>query len=148
MGGRVWKHALVATTVVVCTTTATAAESGREATTASPFTHHLANLINAYRAQNGLGPLEVAEDLADLALEHSASMSERRQLSHEGFRARFQRTRSRLCVENVGWNHRTPEALLEGWRLSPAHHRNLLDPGVSRMGIAAAARYVTFFACR
>ena len=40
-----------------------------------------------------------------------------------------------------------PEALLEGWRRSPTHHRNLLDPGVSRMGIAAAARYVTFFAC-
>jgi uncharacterized protein YkwD len=36
---------------------------------------------------------------------------------------------------------------LEGWRHSPEHHRNLLEPKVSRMGIAADARYVTFFAC-
>lgn len=143
-----WKRAVLVTVFVATAGTQAAAQDAREVTTRNPFTRHLADLINAYRAQNGLGPLDIADDLAELAHEHSATMSERRQLSHEGFRARFQRAKSRVCVENVGWNHRTPEALLEGWRMSPAHHRNLLDPGVSRMGIAAAARYVTFFACR
>lgn len=123
------------------------------AATASPaagegFARRLADLINDYRQHQGLEPLSLATDLAELADEHSAAMADRRQLSHEGFRARFQRANSRVCVENVGWNHRTPEALMDGWRQSPEHHRNLLEPKVARMGIAVATRYVTFFACR
>jgi uncharacterized protein YkwD len=112
------------------------------------FARRLADLINDYRLRQGLEPLSLAVDLADLADEHSSAMADRRQLSHEGFRARFQRANSRVCVENVGWNHRTPEALMDGWRQSPEHHRNLLEPKVARMGIAVATRYVTFFACR
>ena len=112
------------------------------------FLHQLGELINGYRQRHGLAPLDLADDLAQLASEHSASMAARRQLSHEGFRSRLQSARSRVCVENVGWNFPTPEGLLEGWRQSPGHHRNLLDPGVSRMGLAVTTRYVTFFACR
>jgi len=36
------------------------------------------------------------------------------------------------------------EAQLEGWRASPGHHRNLLEPKVARMGVAASRSYVTF----
>lgn len=118
------------------------------AASAEGFARRLADLINAYRQSHGLAPLSPADDLAGLADEHSSLMADRRQLSHEGFRGRFQRANSRLCVENVGWNHRTPEALMDGWRQSPEHHRNLLEPQVGRMGIAVATRYVTFFACR
>ncbi|MBI5257176.1 MAG: CAP domain-containing protein [Burkholderiales bacterium] len=120
-----------------------AAPAGSEA-----FTRHLAGLINDYRRAQGLAPLSVAEDLAAIAGEHSSTMAERRQLSHEGFSARFRFTGSKVCVENVGRNYPTPETLLDGWRLSPDHHRNLLEPKVARMGIAATGRYVTFFACR
>jgi uncharacterized protein YkwD len=115
---------------------------------ADTYVRNLAALVNDYRRQNGLEPLDYADDLTALAGEHSANMAEQRQLSHDGFRARFQRASSKICVENVGRNFPTPEALLDGWRLSPAHHRNLLEAKVSRMGIAATARYVTFFACR
>lgn len=111
------------------------------------FGRHLAELINRYRADHGLPPLVVTDDLATLAAEHSVEMATRRELTHEGFYDRFTRTRSRICVENVGRNYPTAEALLTGWRLSPEHDRNLLEPKVARMGIAADARYVTFFAC-
>lgn len=111
------------------------------------FGRHLADLINGYRANHGLAPLAIAQDLVSLAAEHSADMAARRLLTHEGFTERFTRAGSRVCVENVGWNYPTAEALLEGWRHSPDHHRNLLDPKVARMGVVAAARYVTFFAC-
>jgi uncharacterized protein YkwD len=109
---------------------------------------HLAELINGYRASHGLAPLAYTADLAQLAGEHSLSMAGQQQLSHDGFRTRLQRAGSPVCIENVGWNYPTAEALLDGWRLSPAHHRNLLEPRVSRMGIAVQSRYVTFFACR
>lgn len=112
------------------------------------FARHLERLVNEHRARHGLPALEVAAALTLLAAEHSADMAASQRLSHGGFTARLQRARSRACVENVGWNHATPESLLDGWRLSPAHARNLLDPALVRMGVAVSARYVTFFACR
>jgi uncharacterized protein YkwD len=142
----VWRRVLLATVLGAALAPAYAASA--VPAHGDGFVRHLAQLVNEYRERHGLSPLSVTEDLIALAGEHSHDMSQRQQLSHQGFRARFQRANSRVCVENVGWNHRTPEALLDGWRRSPEHHRNLLDPGVARMGIAVATRYVTFFACR
>lgn len=113
----------------------------------SGYVQRLASLINDYRQQHGLSPLRVTDDLASIATEHSTRMADQRRLSHDGFRGRFDRTSARICVENVGWNFPFPEAQLEGWRASPGHHRNLLEPKVARMGLAVAGPYVTYFAC-
>jgi uncharacterized protein YkwD len=115
---------------------------------AEAFVHRLIELVNDYRLEQGLPPLRPADELVALAEEHSEAMAAQRVLTHEGFRARYARAGSKVCVENLGWNHRTAQALLEGWRQSPSHHRNLLNPKVERVGIAARERYVTFFACR
>ena len=45
-----------------------------------------------------------------------AGSAEQRRLSHEGFRTRFDRASSKLCVENVGRGFPTAETLLDGWR--------------------------------
>lgn len=141
---------------------ATAAEKGAEkrlerraeksteqsAERAESFVQQLAALINDYRRQHGLQALLPAAELVSLADEHSEAMAGQRVLTHEGFRDRYARSGSKVCVENLGWNHRSPQALLEGWRQSPGHHRNLLNPKVERVGIAARERFVTFFACR
>lgn len=111
------------------------------------FGNHLAELINRYRQRHGLAPLALAPNLVALASEHSTEMATRGRLTHEGFDHRFKRAGSRVCVENVGWNYATAEALMDGWRHSPAHHRNLLEAQVSYMGVAMNARYATFFAC-
>lgn len=113
----------------------------------SPYVRHLAALINDYRARNGLGPLELAPELNSLASEHTMQMVANRRLSHDGFRDRFDRTQARICVENVGRNFPHAEAQLDGWRASPGHHRNLLEPKVARMGIARHQAFVAFFAC-
>lgn len=112
-----------------------------------PYERHLADLINEYRERHGLAPLQLVADLSELASEHAGRMAELHRLSHDGFRDRFDRTRARICVENVGMNFPHAEAQLDGWRASPGHHRNLLEPKVARMGIARANRYVAFFAC-
>lgn len=125
---------------------ADAADSSRSAS--DGFTQHLAQRINDYRLANGLAPLSWSDELAALAAEHSQEMAAQRQLSHNGFRDRRKRTASRICVENVAHNFPTVETLLAGWRHSPGHQRNLVEPKVERMGLAATARYVTFFACR
>ena len=124
-----------------------ASAAGGSGASAVGYAQRLAELINAYRRDHGLAPLAVADDLASIASEHSVRMADQRRLSHDGFRSRFDRTQARICVENVGWNFPFPEAQLEGWRASPGHHRNLLEPKVARMGLAVSGPYVTFFAC-
>ncbi len=113
----------------------------------TPYVRHLGELINQYRARNGLPPLELVPDLSMIASEHSTEMAQEHRLSHDGFRGRFARTDARICVENVGFNFPFPEAQLDGWRASPGHDRNLLEPKVARMGIAASQTFVRFFAC-
>lgn len=127
---------------------ATGPVSAPPAASAEGYVRHLATLINEYRQRQGLPPLAFADELSALAAEHSDAMATQRRLSHDGFRDRLRRAASRVCVENVGQGYRSAEALLDGWRQSPAHHVNLLADDVARMGIAASARYVTFFACR
>lgn len=127
--------------------TTTVVASPAHAQSTDGFGRHLADLINRYRERNGLAPLTISQDLVALAGEHSASMAAQRQLTHDGFDERYTRASSRVCIENVGWNFQTAESLMDGWRHSPAHHRNLLEAKVARMGIAVAERYVTFFAC-
>ena len=108
----------------------------------------LGKLINDYRAEHNVPPLAPDASLSELAHEHAARMAQDKRLSHYGFEERFAKAGSPRCVENVGWNQRTPEAEFAGWRDSPTHARNLLDPGIARMGIGIQDRYVTFFACR
>lgn len=112
------------------------------------FAAQLGTLINDYRAEHDVPPLAPDGSLSELAHEHAARMAHDKRLSHFGFEERFAKARSPRCVENVGWNQRTPEAEFAGWRDSPTHARNLLDPGIARMGIGIQDRYVTFFACR
>jgi uncharacterized protein YkwD len=123
------------------------AADGTASSRASAYAQHLAQLINEYRSNKGLSPLELVPDLTGLASEHALQMAEERRLSHDGFRDRFDRTRARVCVENVGVNFPHAEAQLDGWRASAGHHRNLLEPKVARMGVAISHSFVTFFAC-
>ena len=109
---------------------------------------HLGKLINDYRAQHDVPPLAPDASLSELAHEHAARMAQDKRLSHYGFEERFAKAGSPRCVENVGWNQRTPEAEFAEWRNSPTHAHNLLDPAIARMGIGIQDRYVTFFACR
>jgi uncharacterized protein YkwD len=68
-------------------------------------------------------------------------------LSHDDFPSRVRRSGIAMCVENVGWNYRSPEDQFDGWRASPGHNLNMLNPRVDRMGIGAVANYITMIAC-
>ena len=111
------------------------------------YSQRLAALVNQYRASHGLPDLIVDTDIVGLAEEHSATMAQAGQLNHDDFPSRVRRSGLPMCVENVGWNYRSPESQLDAWRASPGHNRNMLDPRVERMGIGAASGYVTMIAC-
>jgi uncharacterized protein YkwD len=111
------------------------------------YSQRLAALVNQYRVGHGLPALMVDTTVAGLAREHSAAMAKAGQLNHDDFPSRVRRSGLAMCVENVGWNYRSPEGQFDGWRASPGHDRNMLDPRVNRMGIGTVADYVTMIAC-
>jgi uncharacterized protein YkwD len=111
------------------------------------FVGRVAALINEYRSQHRLDRLTSAAVLEQVAEGHSQHMAQTGQPSHGGFRDRFRQVEGAVCVENIAAHFDTPEAVFEGWRRSPSHHRNLLEPRIVRMGLAARDSYVTFFAC-
>ena len=117
---------------------------------AGGFEAELLVLINGYRTAKGLKALTGSALYDDLAREHSRAMQEQQSLSHDGFDERFQRAAAdgaRSCVENVAWNYETPQSLLDGWRKSAGHNRNMLQRKIRRAGIGRSGQYVTFFAC-
>jgi uncharacterized protein YkwD len=111
------------------------------------YPQRLAALVNQYRVSHGLPALIVDTTIAALAREHSAAMAKAGQLNHEDFPSRVRRSGLAMCVENVGWDYRSPEGQFDGWRASPGHNHNMLDRRVDRAGIGIVADYVTLIAC-
>ena len=118
-----------------------------QAATAGQYEEELLVLINRYRSARKLKPLASSQMYNNLAREHSQAMQEQQSLSHDGFDDRFRRAGSRSCVENVGWNHATPQSQFNGWKKSPGHNRNMLSRKINGAGINKTGPYVTFFAC-
>ena len=129
-------------TLSIC---AMAASAGAE--NDAEYPQRLAMLVNQYRASNGLPALTFDTTVARLAREHSAAMAKAGQLGHDDFPSRVQQSGFSMCLENIGWNYHSPEGQFDGWRKSPGHNRNMLDPKVESVGIGIVADYVTLIAC-
>ncbi|MBT1073260.1 CAP domain-containing protein [Pelotalea chapellei] len=115
---------------------------------AGQFEQDLLVRINSYRAAHKLQPLAASDVLEDLARKHSREMEKSGNLSHDGFKERFERSGSHACVENVGWNHETSLSQFTGWKSSPGHDKNMLSKQITKAGIDKTGPYVTFFACK
>ena len=107
----------------------------------------LLDLISSYRINNALALISFNAHLNSLAAEHSQYMYNQDSLSHDGFYDRAASSGFNYCVENVGWNYSTPEAQFNGWRNSPGHNQNMLNPNIDYAGISKVGSFVTFFAC-
>lgn len=135
---------------LICTTVTLLLLSSVGIARADRFDDDLLGLINRYRSARKLKPLASSPQLVELAGEHSQAMQEQERLSHDGFDGRFKRASAegaRGCVENVGWNQQTPQALFDAWRKSSGHNRNMLDRKIRSAGISRRGTYTTFFAC-
>ena len=114
----------------------------------SLYSQALLEQINSYRKEHDLPPLRFDSRLIELAREHSFFMSQQKRLSHLQFNERFQRSGSRLCVENVGSGSTYALKQFRAWQASPDHDRNMLVADIHKAGIAEVDNYVTFFACQ
>lgn len=114
----------------------------------------LVDLINQYRAQNGVQPLLVDHTLMDLAQDYTDLLDATGQFTHtadgrypwdrirdSGFEYEPGLRGSDIGNENLhfgyssrdGWDD--PQEALEGWINSSGHNRNMLDPDWDRIGV-------------
>jgi len=112
-------------------------------------------MISLYRKNNGLAAVANDPVLQKAAQRQANAMAEAGRLDHNvsgpfGKRIAAAGRGSSYAVENVSAGYETFEAALAGWRRSPPHNENLLEPHVRRMGIATAyapdARYRVYWA--
>ena len=100
------------------------------------------SMISGYRGNNGLGPVIIDPDLMRLASDQAQAMAARDKLDHDAAHPFSERIRksgynASVAVENIGAGYHTLAEAFSGWRDSPPHRANMLNTGVTRMGIAA-----------
>jgi uncharacterized protein YkwD len=100
------------------------------------------SMISGYRRNNGLGVVTLDPELMRLANEQATAMAARGTLDHNvgaPFQERIRKSRfdAAVAVENIGAGYHTLAEAFSGWRDSPPHRANMLNAGVTRMGIAA-----------
>lgn len=113
-----------------------------------------ASMISGYRRNNGLDPVRIDPALMQMAQEQARAMATTNKLGHEvngNFKTRLARAgfTNVMAVENVSAGYHTLAEAFSGWRDSAPHRANMLQSGVSRMGIAAvyspASKYKVFW---
>jgi uncharacterized protein YkwD len=102
-----------------------------------------ATMISLYRKNNGVGPVVVDPDLMRIAEAQSQAMASRNKLDHDVKAPLPKRLQaagypSSMAVENVSAGYHTLAEAFSGWRDSPPHRANMLQMGVTKLGIAAS----------
>jgi len=112
-----------------------------------------AAMISGYRTNNGLNSVTVDPELTKLAQAQANAMAARDKLDHNvirDFGARVRGYDARFAAENIGAGYHTLAEAFSGWRDSPPHRKNMLLPGATHIGIAAAyapqSKYKVFWA--
>lgn len=117
--------------------------NGRDYSKTTLDVEHARTLINEYRKKHGLKPLQLSPELTAAAKAHSRDLARFDRISHYGSdgsnpldRVKRAGYNPRLAAENVGTGQATFEEVLQGWKASPSHNKNLLMADARHMGIA------------
>ncbi|WP_406298602.1 CAP domain-containing protein [Embleya sp. NBC_00888] len=97
--------------------------------------------VNEERASAGCGPVKNDAKLVALARAHSADMAARDYFDHntpEGLTPWDRAEKagvSYLGAENIARGQKTADAVMRAWMNSPGHRRNILDCGLTKLGV-------------
>jgi uncharacterized protein YkwD len=114
-----------------------------------------ASMLSGYRGNNGLPAVTLDPALMRLADAQARAMAAQDKLDHNVIRDFSERLKAggydaRVAAENIGAGYHTLAEAFSGWRDSPPHRQNMLLPGATRIGIAAAyapkSKYRVFWA--
>jgi hypothetical protein len=102
-------------------------------------------LINGYRAQNGLAVLGLDSNLQAAALWLSQDMGSKKYFSHTDSLGRSASQRmtdfgytASTRGENIAAGYATAAAVMQGWKNSPGHNANMLNAAYRAIGIGLA----------
>ncbi len=98
---------------------------------------------SAYRRSQGLGPVTADSRLNALAARQAKAMAQRGRIGHDLIGPLDKRLKGAgyvwlVGVENVSAGYDTFDAALAGWKTSPGHRSNLLEPQATEIGVGAA----------
>jgi uncharacterized protein YkwD len=112
--------------------------------------------LNRDRRANGLRALCCHPGLASVARGHSQDMARRGYFDHtnpDGEEPWDRMQRAGVsgwtnAAENIAYGYDTPDAVQDGWLNSPGHRANIMDPGMTHVGVGVGqepggARYWT-----
>ncbi|QGU03312.1 CAP domain-containing protein [Corynebacterium comes] len=86
-------------------------------------------LLNDYRASRGLNRLNVDPGLTSQARGWSQRMAGGSSFAHSNSNV----------FENIAWNtHAGSDSFFNQWKGSPGHNRNMLEAGVTKVGVGVA----------
>lgn len=117
------------------------------------FEQKIIDATNAFRAQNGLGALKPTVQLLVVAQNHARNMARQDRFGdsdHNGHVLDGRSFEDRIAVsgypfaraaENVGYQLNKGDAagaMMDGWKHSSGHRRNMLTPEITEIGVGAA----------
>lgn len=88
------------------------------------------DLVNAYRAQNGLSQLTSLDEGSRQAANHNVHMIENEEVCHDDFAIRYNALveieHAKAVSENVAFGYSSAEAVVNAWINSDGHRENML----------------------
>ncbi|ESA32232.1 scp-like extracellular [Leptolyngbya sp. Heron Island J] len=110
--------------------------------TSSEFAQEVLSLTNEFRAEHGLSPLTMSQELTITAQNYAQLMAEQDFFSHIGTdgsapwdRAAAQGYTARAVGENIAAGQDTPAEVVREWIRSDSHRQNLLNPDYTELGV-------------
>ena len=98
-----------------------------------------ASLISAWRVSNGLSPVRLDTALNAPATEQAVAVAQYGKLTHGNFSARMERYGAPgAAAENLSAGSSDVADVINRWKRSSGHNRNMLLPDMRRIGLAKA----------
>lgn len=110
------------------------------------YEQKVGDLVNAERSKNGLKPLQVNMQLAQVARLKSSDMRDKNYFDHQSptYGSPFDMMKAfgitfSYAGENLAAGYQTPEAVMVGWMNSSGHRANILNPNYTQIGVGYVA---------
>ena len=108
------------------------------------------SILNQMRIRVGMQPLKIDLKLCEAGKDHSTDMATLNFFSHtspvSGKKTPWDRAKNfgtKANGENIAAGYPSPFAVIKGWWYSPGHHKNMMNPKFSHIGIGKYNRHWT-----
>ncbi len=110
------------------------------------YINEILRITNGYRAEGGVAPLELDEELTIMSCARAEEMAwsgdhDHYRPSGKYFSSIFRDAgyTAGQVGENLGWGFETPETVCLAWKNSETHYENLMNPIYTKVGFGVAA---------